>query len=78
MVNGFVPMLKPIRGLSITSSASQEIVMNIFDRHAKLMQRNRAAQAEDVSVYDYLKDEVGYRLADRVYDVKRKFNKVSA
>ncbi|BES89014.1 Methyltransferase domain [Nesidiocoris tenuis] len=50
--------------------------MNIFDRQAKLMQRNRAAAAADVEVYDYLKNEVGNRLADRVYDIKRKFGKV--
>lgn len=45
----------------------------IFDRHTKSLQRERALKAKDVSVYDYLKDEIGYRLADRVYDIKRKF-----
>lgn len=35
-----------------------ETIMNVFDRKAKRMQRNRAALAEDVAVYDYLKDEV--------------------
>lgn len=48
--------------------------MNIFDRRTKTLQRERAATASDVNVYDYLKDEIGYRLADRVYDIKRKFN----
>lgn len=47
--------------------------VNIFDRHAKTLQRERAARASDVQVYDYLKEEVGYRLADRVFDIKRKF-----
>lgn len=50
-------------------------VMNVFDRDSKLLQRERAARAPDVHLYDYLKDEVGYRLSDRVFDIKRKFNK---
>ncbi|KAF5286156.1 hypothetical protein FQR65_LT12914 [Abscondita terminalis] len=35
--------------------------------------RERAAVAPDVNVYDYLKDEIGYRLSDRILDIKRKF-----
>lgn len=59
-----VPMqIKPAENTSI----------NIFDRQAKYLQRERAARAPDVAVYDYLKEEVGYRLADRIFDIKRKF-----
>ncbi|XP_054284718.1 arginine-hydroxylase NDUFAF5, mitochondrial-like [Macrosteles quadrilineatus] len=47
--------------------------MNIFDRNAKLKQKERAGRMENVDTYDYLKDEIGYRLADRVFDVKRTF-----
>lgn len=47
--------------------------VNVFDRNTKNLQRERAAVATDVNVYDYLKDEIGYRLADRVFDIKRKF-----
>jgi len=47
--------------------------INIFDRNSKTLQRQRAALAEDVNLYDYLKDEIGFRLADRVFDIKRKF-----
>ncbi|KAL1491771.1 hypothetical protein ABEB36_012320 [Hypothenemus hampei] len=47
--------------------------INIFDRNTKTLQRQRAALADDVNVYDYLKDEIGFRLADRVFDIKRKF-----
>lgn len=47
--------------------------LNIFDRNTKSLQRQRAAIAKDVNVYDYLKDEIGFRLADRVFDIKRKF-----
>lgn len=47
--------------------------INIFDRNTKTLQRQRAAVAEDANLYDYLKDEIGFRLADRVFDIKRKF-----
>ncbi|XP_030369086.1 arginine-hydroxylase NDUFAF5, mitochondrial [Scaptodrosophila lebanonensis] len=47
--------------------------MNIFDRNAKRLQKERAALSPDVELYDYLKDEVGFRLADRVFDIKREF-----
>lgn len=47
--------------------------MHVFDRYTKSLQRERAAAATDVNLYDYLKDEIGYRLADRVFDIKRKF-----
>ncbi|XP_012522373.1 arginine-hydroxylase NDUFAF5, mitochondrial [Monomorium pharaonis] len=49
--------------------------MNVFDRNAKLLQRERAAKDADVQLYDYLKDEVGDRLADRIFDIKRKFGR---
>ena len=45
--------------------------MNVFDRKAKGLQRERAALAEKVKDFDYLKEEFGYRLADRVLDIKR-------
>ncbi|ESO91946.1 hypothetical protein LOTGIDRAFT_121553 [Lottia gigantea] len=48
--------------------------MNVFDRNAKRMQRNRTASMEDYEVYNYVKEEVGYGLADRICDIKRKFN----
>lgn len=47
--------------------------VHIFDRYTKSLQRERAAVASDVNLYDYLKDEIGYRLADRIFDIKRKF-----
>lgn len=50
-----------------------EATMNVFDRKAKRKQRNRAALAEDVAVYDYLKDEVAERVVDRIGDIARHF-----
>lgn len=48
-------------------------VMNIFDRTAKIKQKERAASLPNIEIYDYLKEEVGYRLADRIFDIKRQF-----
>lgn len=41
-----------------SSRRQDETIMNVFDRKAKRRQKNRAAMAEDVAVYDYLRDEV--------------------
>ncbi|XP_052862824.1 arginine-hydroxylase NDUFAF5, mitochondrial [Anopheles cruzii] len=49
-------------------------VVNIFDRKAKRSQRERAAKSGDVELYDYIKEEVGFRLADRIFDIKRQFS----
>uniref|UniRef100_A0A8C1TFE8 Arginine-hydroxylase NDUFAF5, mitochondrial n=1 Tax=Cyprinus carpio TaxID=7962 RepID=A0A8C1TFE8_CYPCA len=56
------------RGLS-----SQGGVMNVFDRSMKRRQKQWASSLLDSDKYDYLRDEVGSRLADRVYDVSRTF-----
>lgn len=44
----------------------------VFDRRAKLYQRERAAVNPLVENYDFMKEEVGYRLSDRVLDVARR------
>lgn len=49
----------------------QKVIAKVFDRHTKLLQRERAALNPDAELYDYLKEEVGYRLADRIFDIKR-------
>ena len=49
--------------------------MNVFDRNAKRMQKNRAAVAPDVATYDYLRDEVAAHIVDRVCDVSRFFSR---
>ena len=38
----------------------QENVMDVFDRGAKKLQRERAAKAVNVDNFDYLKEEMGY------------------
>lgn len=55
------------------SSVPPDHPMNVFDRKAKARHRELAALRPDAAVYDYLKNEAGSRIADRVYDIKRKF-----
>lgn len=47
--------------------------MNVFDRSMKRKQKTWASSLQDSDKYDYLKDEVCSRVADRVYDVSRTF-----
>lgn len=65
-----------LRKLSTLKTANEPISMTVFDRKAKVIQKQRAAIAEDSSVYEYIRDEVGYRLSDRLFDIKRQFNLV--
>lgn len=48
--------LKNVRCLSSNQSDG---VMYVFDRKAKLLHRERAAQAAESHVFDYVKDEIG-------------------
>ncbi|KAI9033628.1 S-adenosyl-L-methionine-dependent methyltransferase [Phycomyces nitens] len=49
----------------------------VFDRHVKQMQKDRAAMSVESSrEVDYIKDEVAARVADRLLDIKRNFNQV--
>ncbi|XP_006817426.1 arginine-hydroxylase NDUFAF5, mitochondrial-like [Saccoglossus kowalevskii] len=50
-----------------------ENVMNVFDRNTKRKQKNRAAVMKDNHVYDYIRDEVAFRMTDRLRDIVRKF-----
>ncbi|CAG9765292.1 unnamed protein product [Ceutorhynchus assimilis] len=69
--------IQTLRCISVSPPKSrlrnESVSVNIFDRNTKTLQRQRAAIADDVNLYDYLKDEIGFRLADRVFDIKRKF-----
>ena len=53
-----------------------ETAMNVFDRKAKALHRDRSARRDDHQVFDYLKEEVGYRVYDRVLDIKRHFDTI--
>ncbi|XP_034456945.1 arginine-hydroxylase NDUFAF5, mitochondrial [Hippoglossus hippoglossus] len=54
-------------------SASGRGSMNVFDREMKRRQRRWAGSLQDTHLFDYLRDEVGGRVADRVYDIARTF-----
>uniref|UniRef100_A0AAY4ALN3 Arginine-hydroxylase NDUFAF5, mitochondrial n=1 Tax=Denticeps clupeoides TaxID=299321 RepID=A0AAY4ALN3_9TELE len=45
--------------------------MNVFDRTMKRNQKRWAASLQEHDKYDYLRAEVGRRVADRVYDIAR-------
>ena len=50
----------------------RSVQSKVFDRKTKLLQQERAAARSDVERFDFLKEEVGYRVADRVLDVSKK------
>lgn len=57
------------------TTTTQVCNMNIFDQQTKIHQKNMAAQLPDHQVYDYLRDEVAERVADRLADITRFFPK---
>lgn len=64
-------------GKNITKQICRSYVQvsqpNIFDRKTKFLQKERAAKHPDVALFDYIKEEVGFRLSDRIFDIKREF-----
>uniref|UniRef100_A0A3Q2DYN1 Arginine-hydroxylase NDUFAF5, mitochondrial n=1 Tax=Cyprinodon variegatus TaxID=28743 RepID=A0A3Q2DYN1_CYPVA len=64
---------RPGSGSNRALSGSGRGSMNVFNREMKKRQKNWAAVLQDGHQYDYLRDEVGSRVADRVYDITRTF-----
>nr|SVE75247.1 EOG090X09JT [Daphnia dolichocephala] len=60
----------------IQNTKANASTMNVFDRYTKKLQRDHTALNVDYEKYNYIKDEVGNRLSDRVYDINRKFKRV--
>ncbi|XP_019607608.2 arginine-hydroxylase NDUFAF5, mitochondrial isoform X2 [Rhinolophus sinicus] len=67
-----IGLRKATSGVSPPGSTSPR-ALNIFDRDLKRKQKNWAARQPETMKFDYLKDEVGSRIADRVYDIARDF-----
>nr|XP_004661584.1 arginine-hydroxylase NDUFAF5, mitochondrial isoform X1 [Jaculus jaculus] len=55
------------------SGSTSPRTLNIFDRDLKRKQKNWAARQPESRKFDYLKEEIGSRIADRVYDIARNF-----
>lgn len=50
--------------------------LNIFDRETKRQQKNWTCSHPNYKQFEYVKEEVGYRMADRVFDIKRSLDTV--
>ena len=64
--------------ISTRKYSSSKIItsLDIFDRNVKKIHRNLTAVDPNNADYDYVKEEVGYRVADRIFDIKRTFNQI--
>ena len=63
------------RGYAVQAPGAPSL--QIFNRHTKYLQRERAASDPDASrQVDYLRDEVALRLCERLLDIKRHFPSV--
>ncbi len=47
------------------------IIPNVFDRQAKLKQRERTCLDPDYNIYSYVHERVSQSLVDRIFDIKR-------
>jgi hypothetical protein len=77
-VHGLKPKSSILKLQYSTTAAfpQTDTVMNVFDRKAKALHRDRAATKDNHQVFDYLREEVGYRVYDRILDIKRSFDVV--
>ena len=51
-----------------------EAIPNVFDRKAKLRQRERTCLDPDYQIYSYVHERVAQNLVDRIFDIKRCVN----
>ncbi|XP_074006580.1 arginine-hydroxylase NDUFAF5, mitochondrial isoform X2 [Numenius arquata] len=58
---------------SVSGASSGSGALSPFDRRLKRKQKNWAALQAEPSKCDYLREEVGSRMADRVFDIPRTF-----
>ncbi|XP_045769966.1 arginine-hydroxylase NDUFAF5, mitochondrial [Maniola jurtina] len=72
-LDGLILRSQSTKATKKKTASSVYRTMNIFDRKAKILQKERAAQSEDYHLSEYIKEEVGWRTADRIFDIKRTF-----
>ena len=70
-LNSILFKRSPYNQLIYRLSSSQRNQYDIFDRQTKLKQRDYTLKLPNNNVYDYLKNEFGFRLFDSLLDVKR-------
>ncbi|KAG0233446.1 hypothetical protein BGX31_004829 [Mortierella sp. GBA43] len=77
--------IKPLRAVARPAgfrfysigSATVPAAFQVFNRETKRHQKERAASnIEQSRQVDYVKDEVAFRVVDRLLDIKREFNEV--
>jgi len=61
------------RYLSISHQNFQrpDTLPNVFDRQAKLKQRERTCLDPEYNIYSYIHERVAQSLVDRIFDIKR-------
>ncbi|XP_061167811.1 arginine-hydroxylase NDUFAF5, mitochondrial-like [Saccostrea echinata] len=72
----FLNTLKRKRELSAQRCYTKqtENIMNVFDRKAKRLQRDRSTKMPNFEDSQFIKEEIGYRTYDRLLDIKREFD----
>ncbi|XP_039593821.1 arginine-hydroxylase NDUFAF5, mitochondrial isoform X2 [Polypterus senegalus] len=71
----WTPLLRTSSSVTMDAlrTASSSASMNVFDRSMKRKQKAWASALVDADKYDYLRNEVASRIADRIFDVARTF-----
>ncbi len=70
-------LLKIVRGCllsfnrHLSNAQRPESIPNVFDRQAKLKQRERTCLDPDYKIYSYIHERVAQSLVDRIFDIKR-------
>ncbi|RIA99188.1 S-adenosyl-L-methionine-dependent methyltransferase [Glomus cerebriforme] len=74
----YVNLISCIKKYATTANQQPKpSVFTVFNRETKRKQRDRSSiNIEESRKVDYLKDEIAYRIVDRLLDIKRKFNTV--
>ncbi|CRL07009.1 CLUMA_CG019977, isoform A [Clunio marinus] len=64
----------PVNSVRFIGDVGQSGDVNIFDVfNTKRIQKERSAKRDDAETYDYVKEEIGFRLSDRLFDIKKEF-----
>lgn len=71
LLNDKVISSNSIGKLILRLSSAQRSQFDIFDRKTKLKQKTYSLKLPNHNIYDYLKNEFGFRLFDSLLDIKR-------